>query len=149
MQLTERSSPFPASETGMPWESPLNRILASITGPVAKGRAVALAVKLDATWTKDQILRMYLDAGYFGHGFWGVAAAAEGYFGLAPAQLSWAQASLLAGRLQAPTAYDPVVHPDRAAARQSHVLDRLVAVGDLSRAEADAVAGQPWGLLAG
>jgi penicillin-binding protein 1A len=119
------------------------------SGPVAKAQAVALAVKLDTTWTKDQILRMYLDAGYFGHGFWGLAAAAEGYFGVAPTDLSWAQASVLAGLLQAPSAYDPFLHPDLAAARQSHVLDRLVAVGDLSRAEADAVADQPWGLVAG
>jgi penicillin-binding protein 1A len=117
------------------------------SGPLAKARSVALAVKLDDTWSKDQILRMYLDDGYFGHGFWGLAAAAEGYFGVAPADLSWAQATVVAGLLQAPTAYDPLLHPDLAAARQRHVLDRLVAVGDLTRADADAIADQPWGLV--
>jgi membrane peptidoglycan carboxypeptidase len=114
--------------------------------PVAKARSVALAVKLDTTWSKAQVLRMYLDAGYYGHGFWGVTDAAEGYFGAAPADLSWAQATVLAGLFQAPTAYDPFLHPERAAARQAHVLDRLVAVGTLTRSEADAVAEQPWGL---
>ncbi|WP_409332151.1 biosynthetic peptidoglycan transglycosylase [Trujillonella humicola] len=117
--------------------------------PPARVRSVVLAVKLDAHWSKEELLRMYLDAAYFGHGFWGVTAASQGYFGLAPDQLSWPQASMLAGLLQAPSAYDPLVHPERAAARQAHVLDRLVDVGVLTRAEADEVAAAPWGLLGG
>ncbi|MGY2065192.1 biosynthetic peptidoglycan transglycosylase [Blastococcus sp. SYSU DS0619] len=112
----------------------------------AKVRAVVLAVKLDAAWSDEEILRMYLDSVYFGHGFHGVRAAAEGYFGLAPDQLDWAQATVLVGLVQAPSAYDPFAHPERAAARQSHVLDRLVAVGALDRAEADDIATRPWGL---
>jgi membrane peptidoglycan carboxypeptidase len=117
--------------------------------PVAKARSVVLAIKLDTGWGKADVLRMYLDAGYYGHGFWGIAGAAEGYFGVSPADLSWAQATVLAGLFQAPSAYDPFLHPERAAARQAHVLDRLVAVGSLTRPEADAVAEQPWGLLDG
>ena len=115
----------------------------------ARVRSVVLAVKLDAHWSKEELLRMYLDTAYFGHGFWGVTAASEGYFGRAPADLSWAQASLLAGLLQAPSAYDPVQHPDRAAGRQAHVLDRLVDVGELTAAEAADVAAAPWDLVAG
>ena len=117
--------------------------------PVARLRSVVLALKLDAHWSKDDLLRMYLDAAYFGHGFWGVTAASEGYFGLAPDQLTWPQASLLAGLLQAPSAYDPLEHPERAAARQAHVLDRLVDVGALTRTEADGVAAAPWQLVTG
>ncbi|MGY1750919.1 biosynthetic peptidoglycan transglycosylase [Modestobacter sp. SYSU DS0511] len=108
--------------------------------------AVALALKLDAEWSKEDLLRMYLDDAYFGHGFTGVVDAAQGYFGLAPDELSWTQASLLAGLLQAPSAYDPLRHPERAAARQVHVLDRLVAVGELTRALADDVADDDWAL---
>ena len=92
---------------------------------------------------------MYLDDGYFGAGHTGAVAASEGYFGVAPADLTWSQAALLAGLLQAPSAYDPVQHPDLAAARQAHVLDRLVAVGTLTRAQADDAADDPWGLVAG
>jgi membrane peptidoglycan carboxypeptidase len=110
-------------------------------------QSVVLALKLDATWSKDQLLRMYLDDGYYGHGFYGLTAATEGYFGVEPADLSWPQATLLAGLFQAPSAYDPFLHPDLAAARQAHVLDRLVAVGDLSRAEADDIAAASWDLL--
>lgn len=115
-------------------------------GAVERGADVVLAVKLARVWSKDQLLAMYLDDGYYGHGFYGVTAAAEGYFGVPPGELDWAQSSLLAGLLQAPSAYDPLVHPDRAAARQAHVLDRLVTVGALTRARADQIAGQRWGL---
>jgi len=110
-------------------------------------RCVVLAVKLDATWSKDDLLRMYLDDGYYGHGFVGLTAATNGYFGVEPADLSWAQATLIAGLFQAPSAYDPFLYPDRAAARQAHVLNRLVAVGTLARAQADDIAAQSWDLL--
>jgi penicillin-binding protein 1A len=113
---------------------------------VTKAEDVVLALKLDRSWTKAQILRMYLDDGYYGSGFYGLTEAAQGYFGERPDQLTWAQASLLAGLFQAPSAYNPFLHADAARARQAHVLDRLVATGHLSRAEADAVAREDWGL---
>jgi membrane peptidoglycan carboxypeptidase len=116
---------------------------------VEKVAELALALKLDSRFSKDEILRLYLDDGYYGHGFYGLTAATEGYFGVAPARLTEAQATLLAGLFQAPSAYDPLVHPAAARARQAHVLDRLVAVGSLTRAQADAVAAQPWGLRRG
>ena len=61
-----------------------------------------LALKLDSSFSKDEILRLYLDDGYYGHGFYGLTAATKGYFGVAPAKLTEAQASLLAGLFQAP-----------------------------------------------
>jgi membrane peptidoglycan carboxypeptidase len=115
---------------------------------LAKGAEVVLALKLDRSWTKPQILRMYVDDGYYGNGYYGLTEAAQGYFGVRPAQLSWAQASLLAGLFQAPSAYNPVRHPAAARARQAHVLDRLVATGTLTRAQADSVAHTSWGLVA-
>src|SRR4051794_11477386 len=75
-------------------------------GAADRVQSVVLALKLDATWSKDQLLRMYLDDGYYGHGFYGLTAATEGYFGVPPQDLDWAQATLLAGLFQAPTAYD-------------------------------------------
>jgi membrane peptidoglycan carboxypeptidase len=119
------------------------------SGLTAKAQALVLAIKLDRSWSKAQILRMYLDDGYYGHGFYGLTAASHGYFGETPAQLTWAQASLLAGLFQAPSAYDPVVHPGAARARQQHVLDRLVATGSLTRAQADTIAHEDWGLQPG
>jgi membrane peptidoglycan carboxypeptidase len=121
-------------------------LYAGSDGFLAKAEGLVLALKLDRSWTKAQILRMYLDDGYYGHGLYGLTAAAEGYFGERPDQLTWAQASLLGGLFQAPSAYDPLVHPAAARARQAHVLDRLVATGRLTRAQADAIGREDWAL---
>jgi penicillin-binding protein 1A len=97
---------------------------------------VGVAIKLDQTYTKDQILLMYLNVAYFGHGFYGLQAASVGYFDQAPQNLDWPQAAMLAGLLQAPTDYDPVDHPHMALLRRHYVLDRLVATGVLTAPEA-------------
>jgi membrane peptidoglycan carboxypeptidase len=115
-------------------------------GLLGKARDVVLALKIDRTYTKDQVLQMYLNAAYFGHGYYGIQDAARGYFGLSPSQLSWGQASMLAGLVQAPSLMDPLVHPAAARVRQGHVLDRLVATGVLTRTAADAAARAPLGL---
>ena len=107
---------------------------------------VALALKLEGHYTKAAILSMYLSAVYYGHGYVGVLAASEGYFGLPPDRLSWAQASLLAGLPQAPTRLDPLRHLSLAKQRQAYVLGRLVATGVLTEAQADTADQAPLGL---
>lgn len=119
------------------------------SGFVAKAEEVALGVKLDFSYSKRRILQMYADVTYFGHGYYGLAAASCGYFGEAPARLSWAQAAMLAGLVQAPSADDPLTHPAAARARESHVLGRLVATGTLTQAQASGVARQPLHLAQG
>jgi membrane peptidoglycan carboxypeptidase len=109
----------------------------------AELRQVGIAFRLDQHFSKHRILALYLDAAYFGDGAYGVTAAAEHYFGLAPDQLSWAQATLLAGLVQAPTEYDPHGHFSLARQRQSHVLDRLVATHQLTRTQADQIWNAP------
>lgn len=109
-------------------------------------REIGLGVKLALTFSKTEILRMYLNVVYYGNGYWGDVAAARGYFGRLPSQLDWAQASLLAGLPQAPSAYDPLVHLALAKARQRHVLAQLVANHHLTRAQAEAIFRQPLGL---
>jgi len=98
---------------------------------------VVLGVKLDAAYSKAQILAMYAQIAYFGNGFYGLHDAACGHFNTAPVDLIWSQASLLAGLPQAPSDYDPLTAPDLAALRQYHVLGRLVATGVLTRTYAD------------
>ncbi len=104
---------------------------------------VGVAFRLDAGYSKAHILAMYLDAAYFGDGAYGCTAAAEHYFGLPPRRLSWAQASLLAGLVQAPSEYDPHGHLALARKRQLHVLARLVATGALTSAQAARVYSEP------
>ena len=101
-------------------------------------REIGLAVKLYVTYSKAQILSMYLDAVYYGNGLWGAARAARGYFGVSAYALSWAEAAMLAGLPAAPSAYDPLRHFALAKQRQRHVLDQLVVNHYLSAAQANA-----------
>ncbi len=89
---------------------------------------------------------MYLNAAYFGNGYWGEAAAARGYFGVSPRRLRWGQAAMLAGLLQAPSTYDPARHPRPARARQRQVVDQLVDNHYLSATRGRAVLAEPLAL---
>jgi membrane peptidoglycan carboxypeptidase len=108
------------------------------SGLTAEAEQVALAVKLKYSYSGAEILRLYADVAYFGHGFYGLLDASCGYFGVQPAELSWPQAALLAGLVQGPTTDDPIDHPAAGLAREQHVMGRLVAVGKISQASADA-----------
>ncbi|MDA8314630.1 MAG: transglycosylase domain-containing protein [Actinomycetota bacterium] len=100
---------------------------------------LALGIKLSLAFPRPKILQMYLNAIYYGNGYWGDVAAAYGYFGVSPDRLSWAEASMLAGLPQAPSAYDPLRHFSLAKMRQRHVLAQLVANHVLTAAQAAAV----------
>ena len=107
-----------------------------------KFRELLLAEEMERRYTKQQILELYLNSINYGNGAYGAEAAAETYFQVHAADLSWAQASLLAGIPQAPSDYDPFGTPDQVQAvrdRWLQVLDGMVAVGDLSRRTADAI----------
>ncbi len=119
------------------------------TGLAVDAEQVGLGIKLYAAFPKAQILQMYADVAYFGHGYYGLGAASCGYFGVTPARLTWPQAALLAGLVQAPSAYDPLTHLALARAREAHVLGRLVATGKLTQAQADRAYHQPLGLTGG
>jgi penicillin-binding protein 1A len=97
---------------------------------------VALGLKLSFEYSHDQVLVMYLNAVYYGNGYWGDVAASRGYFGTSPNRLDWAEAAMLAGLLQAPSAYDPVTHSVLAEQRQREVLRQLVVNHWLTEAQA-------------
>jgi membrane peptidoglycan carboxypeptidase len=99
-------------------------------------REIGLGVKLALTYSKQQMLRMYLNTVYYGNGYWGVRAAARGYFHTSPAELTWGEAAMLAGLLQAPSAYDPETDYALGRSRQWHVLAQLVVNHYLSHAQA-------------
>jgi penicillin-binding protein 1A len=106
-----------------------------------KFRELLLAEEMERRYSKQQILELYLNSINYGNGAYGSEAAAETYFQVHAADLTWAQASFLAGLPQAPADYDPFGTPDQlqaAKARWGEVLDGMVGVGDLSRAAADA-----------
>jgi membrane peptidoglycan carboxypeptidase len=93
---------------------------------------MALAVKLNTTYSRAEILQMYAEVAYYGHGYYGLGAASCGYFGRTPAELSLVQAAMLAGVVNAPTYDDPLVYPAQARARLVHVIGRMAAVGYLT-----------------
>jgi membrane peptidoglycan carboxypeptidase len=101
-------------------------------------REIGLGVKLALDFSKQRIIAMYLNSVYYGNGYWGVRAASEGYFRTPPSGLSWGEAAMLAGLLQAPSAYDPERHYALARVRQRHVLSQLVINHYLSRGQARA-----------
>jgi membrane peptidoglycan carboxypeptidase len=119
------------------------------TGLLVQAEEVGLGIKLDLTYSKAQILQMYAAVAYFGHRYYGLAAASCGYFRVTPARLSWSQAAMLAGLMQAPSADDPIAHPAVGRERQAHVLQRLVATGVLTQVAADQAYQQPLGLAGG
>ncbi|MEV4255142.1 transglycosylase domain-containing protein [Spirillospora sp. NPDC049652] len=108
-----------------------------------KMRELRYAVALEKRYSKDEILRRYLNIAYFGDGAYGVEAAARHYFSKTAAKLTLPEAALLAGVVRYPYAYDPVNHPDAARQRRDVVLARMAQLGWLPQATADAAARQP------
>jgi membrane peptidoglycan carboxypeptidase len=117
--------------------------------PWRKLEDVTMAVKLEDRYSKEQILDAYLSSSYFGDGAYGISSASEHYFGLPARRLDAAQASLLAGLIRAPSAYDPRTHPGAARSRQIDVLRSLVREGYLTQSEAAAALARPLAIRGG
>jgi len=101
-----------------------------------KLREMVLALRITRAYAKDQVLEMYLSEVYFGQLAYGIEAAARTYFGKPARELDLAEAALLAGLIQSPAAYNPLVDIDAARARQAVVLERMVATGVTSAEDA-------------
>jgi membrane peptidoglycan carboxypeptidase len=91
-----------------------------------KLKEVALAYELAQSYSKSQIMELYLNKTFYGSQSYGIEAAAESYFHIHASQLDLAQAAVLAGLPQAPTEWNPVLHPDAAKLRQTEVLQAMV-----------------------
>jgi len=100
-----------------------------------KIREAILAYKIDKYLTKDEIMSLYLNHIYLGHGTYGIEAASEGYFGKSAKYLTLPEASLLAGLPKAPSTYSPFLHYDKARQRQAYVLDRMIEDGYITQEE--------------
>ena len=107
--------------------------------PWRKLEAAVMAFRAESRLSKAQILDAYLNTVYLGSGSVGVEAASHRYFGVPAARLSLAQASLLAGLIQAPSLDDPLTNTAAARSRQVQVLASMVRNGDVSQPQAAAV----------
>jgi penicillin-binding protein 1A len=102
-----------------------------------KSSEIGLALRLEESLTKEEILERYLNTIFWGEGAYGVGAAADRYFGKHVSQLSLDESALLAGIIAAPSANNPHDHPEAALERRRLVLEQMVELGWLDRGEAD------------
>lgn len=96
------------------------------TTPARKLREIRMALTLDRTFTKPDILTRYLNLVSFGNGAYGVQDAAQTYFGINASELNWEQAALLAGMVQSTSTLNPYTNPEGALARRNVVLDTMI-----------------------
>lgn len=115
--------------------------------PARKVRELVLSVAVERTTTKGALLARYLNEVYFGNGAYGIAAAAETYFGVEPSALRPEQAALLATMIRSPSGLDPWRAPERARSRRDVLLRAAGADGVLTRGAAEEMAGAPLGVL--
>lgn len=105
---------------------------------------LALAVRLEKNYTKDEILELYLNTIYFGHGAYGIKDAARIYFGKDVKDLNVSQCAMLAGLPQAPSVYDPITHPEEGIRRMAVVLTLMAQQEYISSEDAVKAAEDLW-----
>jgi membrane peptidoglycan carboxypeptidase len=114
-----------------------------VEGLSRKLREARLALALEETYDKDEILTRYLNIVYFGRGAYGIQAAAQRYFSVNAIDLTLPQAATLAGLVQSPGQDDPITNPERAQNRRNQVLQRMFDLGHVSEAELTEISAQP------
>lgn len=117
------------------------------SGIAAEAEQVSLAFKLNLAYSKQEILNLYAEVAYYGHGYYGLQQASCGYFGHPAKDLTVVQGAMLAGVVNAPSLDDPVSHPGNARFRLEHVITRMEAVGYLTSAQGQRELGTSLGLV--
>ena len=117
------------------------------TTPARKLREIRMALTLDKTFTKPEILTRYLNLVSFGNGAFGIQDAAQTYFGINASELNWQQAALLAGLVQSTSTLNPYTNPEGALARRNVVLDTMIENLPEHAEELRAAKEQPLGVL--
>ena len=103
---------------------------------IRKIKEAILSIRLELVFTKNEILEMYLNQIYYGHGSYGVEAAARTYFGKNVQNLTLDEVALIAGLPKSPNSYSPYRNPKRARSRRNHVIRRMAQEGFIKRDEA-------------
>jgi membrane peptidoglycan carboxypeptidase len=114
-----------------------------------KLREARLALALEETYSKDEILTRYLNIVYFGNGAYGIQSAAQKYFSVNAADLTLPQAAMLAGLVQSPTNDDPLANPENAVTRRNQVLKRMNSLGHITDQELAEISAQPVAVAEG
>ncbi|MDD5392140.1 MAG: penicillin-binding protein 1A [Thiothrix sp.] len=108
-----------------------------------KLKETLLAFRIEQELNKKEILELYLNKIYLGKSAYGVASAAETYYGKPLGQLTLAQYAMIAGLPKAPSRYNPIVNPDRAMQRRNYILQRMLEFKHISQSEYDTATHEP------
>ncbi|HEX7895317.1 MAG TPA: PBP1A family penicillin-binding protein [Terriglobales bacterium] len=111
-----------------------------------KIQEMLLAIQIERRFTKQQILTLYANQIYLGHGVYGFEAASEFYFSKPAKNLTLPEAAMIAGLPKSPIYYSPINHPDRALKRRNFVIDSMLEDGKITTVQADAARKTPLGL---
>src|SRR3954469_4755769 len=130
-------------------QTPEERQAATEESVGRKLREARLALALEESYSKDEIVTRYLNTVYFGEGAYGIQAAAQRYFSVNAADLSLPQAAMLAGLVQSPTNDDPLTNPQHARARRNEVLTRMHDLGHISDQQLAEATATPIGIIEG
>ncbi len=120
-----------------------NFFLSSEKTYLRKLNEIFLALKIEDELTKPEILGLYLNKIYFGNRTYGIAAAAQTYYGTDVQQLTLAQMAMLAGLPKAPSTNNPIANPDRAVVRRNYVLERMRELDYIDDAQYREALGEP------
>ena len=124
-----------------------DRLKATEQTTARKLREIRVALQLERKLTKDQILAGYLNIVFLGNNAYGVAAAAQTYFGTTPDQLTVPQAALLAGMVRSTSAFDPVAHPQAALVRRNLVIRLMLDQRMINAQQAAEATATPLGVV--
>lgn len=108
-----------------------------------KLKETLLAIRLEQELEKNEILELYLNKIYLGKSAYGVAAAAETYYGKQLHELTLAQTAMIAGLPKAPSRYNPIANPERAMIRRNYILQRMLELGNISQTDYQTAINEP------
>jgi penicillin-binding protein 1A len=114
-----------------------NYLLSSERTIIRKLKELFLSVQIERILTKDQILELYLNKIFLGHQAYGIAAAAQVYYGKSLEELDLAEMAVIAGLPKAPSTFNPIVNPERAKIRRDWILRRMLSLGYIDKAAFD------------
>lgn len=106
---------------------------------ITKLKEWIIAVQLEQSYTKEEILAMYLNEVEYGSNSYGIKVAAKTFFNKLPSQLNYKEAAILVGAINAPTRYNPILNPENAMAKRTEVLHNIHKYGLMNRVEFDSL----------
>lgn len=113
---------------------------------ITKLKEWIIAIQLESSYTKEEILAMYLNTLEYGSNSFGIKVAAQTFFNKLPSELNYKESAVIVGLINKPTAYNPVLYPDRARGKRTEILYNLYKYGEINRAKFDSLKGSEFDL---